>query len=123
MTCAVLCIGTELTRGELVNTNASWLAAYLTDIGFEVVEDCVVDDHRDRIVASIKRLGHSVRVLVCTGGLGPTTDDITTEAVASALGVKLVRDDTSLDAIRRRIEKFGRTMSATNAKQADFPEG
>jgi nicotinamide-nucleotide amidase len=60
---------------------------------------------------------------VTTGGLGPTTDDVTTEAVAGSLGVRLARDDASLDAIRRRLEKFGRTMSATNAKQADFPEG
>src|SRR5580704_3460373 len=123
MTCAVLCIGTELTRGELVNTNASWLAAYLTDIGFEVVEDVVVDDDRTRIVSTLERLGKSVRVLVCTGGLGPTTDDVTTDSVARTLGVKLVRDETSLEAIRRRVEKYGRTMSETNAKQADFPEG
>ncbi len=123
MTCAVLCIGTELTRGELVNTNAPWLAAYLTDIGFEVIEDVVVDDHRARIAATLERLGKSVRVLVCTGGLGPTTDDITTEAVARVLGLKLVRDEASLEAIRRRIEKYGRVMSETNAKQADFPEG
>src|SRR5580692_5958830 len=116
MTCAVLCIGTELTRGELVNTNASWLAASLTDMGFDVVEDVVIDDDRGRIIATLQRLSRSVRVLVCTGGLGPTTDDITTEAVASALGVKLVKDDESLDLIRRRIEKFGRVMSASNAK-------
>jgi nicotinamide-nucleotide amidase len=123
MTCAVLCIGTELTRGELVNTNAPWLAAYLTDIGFEVIEDVVVDDHRARITSALERLGRSVRVLVCTGGLGPTSDDITTEAVARVLGVRLVRDEASLEAIRRRIEKYGRTMSETNAKQANFPEG
>jgi nicotinamide-nucleotide amidase len=123
MTCAVVCIGTELTRGELVNTNATWLAAYLTDIGFEVVEDVVVDDDRTRIVSTLERLGKSVRVLVCTGGLGPTTDDVTTDSVARTLGVKLVRDETSLEAIRRRVEKYGRTMSETNAKQADFPEG
>src|SRR5579863_9009559 len=117
MTCAVLCIGTELTRGELVNTNASWLAAYLTDIGFEVVEDVVVDDHRERIVAALHRLGKAVRVLICTGGLGPTTDDITTDAVARAIGVKLVRDETSVDAIRRRVERYGRTLTEVNAKQ------
>jgi nicotinamide-nucleotide amidase len=123
MTCAVLCIGTELTRGELVNTNAPWLAAYLTDIGFEVIEDVVVDDHRERITATLERLGKSVRVIVCTGGLGPTTDDITTDAVARVLGLRLVRDEASLEAIRRRMEKYGRVMSETNTKQADFPEG
>src|ERR1700677_1321705 len=123
MTCAVLCIGTELTRGELVNTNASWLAAGLTDLGFEVLEDVVTDDHIPRIVAMLTRLAGMVRVIVCTGGLGPTTDDLTTEAVAQALGVKRVRDEASLDHIRRRFEKFGRVMSDSNAKQADFPAG
>ena len=123
MTCAVLCIGTELTRGELVNTNAALLAAGLTDIGFEVVEQIVVDDDRGRIVGSLERLSQSARVIVCTGGLGPTTDDLTTEAVATALGVKLVRDSASLEHIRRRFEKLGRVMGESNAKQADFPEG
>ena len=123
MTCAVLCIGTELTRGELVNTNASWLAAGLTDAGFEVIEDTVVDDDKGRIVSTIQRVAKSVRVLVCTGGLGPTTDDLTTEAVATTLDVRLVRDDASLEHIRRRFEKFGRPMTESNEKQADFPEG
>jgi nicotinamide-nucleotide amidase len=123
MTCAVLCIGTELTRGELTNTNASWLCGGLTDLGFEVVEDVVVDDDRGRIVATLERLGRFAKIIVCTGGLGPTTDDLTADAVAQHLGKKLVTDETSLENIKRRIEKFGRTMSASNAKQADFPEG
>jgi nicotinamide-nucleotide amidase len=123
MTCAVLSIGTELTRGELVNSNAAWLSAELTAIGFEVVEQAVVDDDRGRIVEAIQRLSGRGRVLVSTGGLGPTTDDVTTEAVASALGVRLVRDETSLDHIRRRLERFGRSLSSSNAKQADFPDG
>jgi nicotinamide-nucleotide amidase len=123
MTCAVLCIGTELTRGELVNTNAAWLAASLTDLGFEVVEDVVIDDDKARIVATLQRLSKTVRLIVCTGGLGPTTDDLTTECVAAALGVSLVRDDASAEQIRRRFERLGRTMSETNLKQADFPHG
>jgi len=123
MTCAVLCIGTELTRGELTNTNASWLCGGLTDLGFEVVEEVVVDDERSRIVATLERLGRFAQVIVCTGGLGPTTDDLTAEAVAQMLGVQLTRDDESFELIRRRIEKFGREMSASNAKQADFPDG
>ncbi|MGA7122945.1 MAG: competence/damage-inducible protein A [Polyangiaceae bacterium] len=123
MTCAVLSIGTELTRGELVNSNASWLAAELTAIGFEVVEHVAIDDDRARIGSTLGGLVQRVRVVVATGGLGPTTDDLTTEAVASALGVRLVRDDASLEHIRRRFERLGRTMTASNAKQADFPEG
>lgn len=123
MTCAVLSIGTEITRGELVNSNAAWLSSALTDLGFEVVEIASVADDKKRILDVLERLGRSVRVIVCTGGLGPTTDDLTTEAVASALGAKLVRDEASLEAIRRRFERLGRTMSESNAKQADFPEG
>ncbi len=123
MTCAVLSIGTELTRGELVNSNAAWLAAELTAIGFEVVEHATVDDDAGRIAEALHRLASRARVVVVTGGLGPTTDDLTAAAVAGALGVKLVRDDASLEHIRRRIERAGRTLTATNAKQADFPEG
>jgi nicotinamide-nucleotide amidase len=123
MTCAVLSIGTELTRGELVNSNATWLAAELTAIGFEVFEHQVVDDDRGRIGAVLARLAKTVRVVVATGGLGPTTDDLTTDAVASLLGVPLERDAASLEHVRRRLEKFGRTLSPTNSKQADFPAG
>ena len=123
MTCAVLSIGTELTRGELVNSNAAWLAAGLTDLGFEVVEHDSVDDDRGRIIDALERLAKFAEVIVCTGGLGPTTDDLTTAAVAGALGVPVVRDEASLDHIRRRFERLGRPMSESNAKQADFPEG
>ena len=123
MTCAVLSIGTELTRGELVNSNAAWLAAALTDLGFDVVEHSAVDDNRERIIAALERLSKFADVIVCTGGLGPTTDDLTTVAVASALGVGVVRDEGSLDHIRRRFERLGRTMSGSNEKQADFPSG
>lgn len=123
MTASVLSIGTELTRGELVNTNAAWLSAALTDLGFEVTEHATVDDDEGRIVAALARLGASAQVIVVTGGLGPTTDDLTTKAVATLLGVPLERDELTLDHIRRRFERLGRTMSASNAKQADFPRG
>jgi nicotinamide-nucleotide amidase len=123
MTAAILSIGTELSRGELVNTNGPWIAQQLVAIGFEVFEHAIVDDDRARIIASLERLARTASIIVCTGGLGPTTDDLTTEAVASALGVKLKRDEASLEHIRRRFEKLGRTMSESNAKQADFPDG
>ncbi len=123
MTAAVLSIGTELSRGELVNTNGPWIASQLVSIGFEVFEHAIVDDDRPRIVAALERLARTASVIVCTGGLGPTTDDVTTEAVATQLGVGLRRDEASLEHIRRRFEKLGRTMSESNAKQADFPEG
>jgi nicotinamide-nucleotide amidase len=123
MTCVVLSIGTELTRGELVNSNAAWLGAELTALGFEVCEHAVIDDDVGRIVSTLARLAANARVVVATGGLGPTTDDLTTAAVATALGVPTARDEASLEHIRRRLERAGRVLSPTNAKQADFPEG
>ena len=123
MSAAVLCIGTELTRGELVNSNATWLAEALTTIGFEVLAIDCVDDDRGRIEAVLTRLSLAHEVVVCTGGLGPTTDDITTECAARLAGVDLVRDEPSLDAIRERLLRFGRQMAFSNQKQADFPRG
>jgi len=123
MSAAILCIGTELTRGELHNSNATWLAECLTTIGFDVLAiECVPDD-RELIERSLRRLSAAHDVLVCTGGLGPTSDDITTECVAQVAGVRLERDEASLEAIRVRLSRFGREMAASNAKQADFPEG
>jgi nicotinamide-nucleotide amidase len=123
MNAAILTIGTELTRGELADSNGAWLAEALTSLGFEVTELGTVDDDRARIEAILRRLGAEHDVLVCTGGLGPTTDDLTTECVARVLGVGLHRDTASLEAIRERLSRFGRRMAESNAKQADFPEG
>jgi nicotinamide-nucleotide amidase len=124
MTAAVLCIGTELTRGELLNSNATWLAESLTRIGLEVTSVDCVDDDRARIEACLRRLAAEHRAVVCTGGLGPTTDDITTECAARVAGVPLLRDDASLEHIKERLRRYGRPdMAAANAKQADFPLG
>lgn len=123
MRAAVLCIGTELTRGEVVNTNASWVSEQLSERGIEVTAVDCVDDQADRIAAALARLGGEHELLVCTGGLGPTTDDITSECVARVLGVPLERDVASLEAIRERMSRFGRNMAPSNEKQADFPRG
>lgn len=123
MRAAILSVGTELTRGELTNTNATWLAERLTGLGLEVTELLTIDDEPGRIAAALLSLGARHRFVVSTGGLGPTTDDLTSAAAAAALGVKLVRDEASLDAIQRRFASLGRTMSPSNEKQADFPEG
>lgn len=123
MKAAVLSIGTELTRGELTNTNASWLSAALTALGFEVTEHVTVDDDRLRIVEAVRALGGRVGVVVCTGGLGPTTDDITAESVAEAAGVGVTRDQPTLEKIKRRWAEFGRPMPESNVRQADVPEG
>ncbi len=123
MTAALLSIGTELTRGELVNTNATWLSEELTQLGFEVVEHAIVDDDLERIASLIRRFSETHQIVVATGGLGPTSDDLTTAAAAKAAGVGLVRDESVVEGIRRKFEAFGRVMPESNAKQGDFPEG
>ena len=124
---AILSIGTELTRGELLNSNARWLADRLVGLGFAVVEHTTVPDDAERIRGTLHRLAKKhtdkVTVIVCTGGLGPTSDDLTTAVVADALGVELIRDAASLAAIEKRYRDHGRVMPAINVKQADFPKG
>ena len=123
MTVALLSIGTELTRGELVNTNAAWLGEELTKLGFDVVEHVTVDDQLGRIVTVLHRFAETHGVVVITGGLGPTSDDLTTEAAAKAAGVALRRDESVVEDIRQKFKLFGRVMPESNAKQGDFPEG
>jgi nicotinamide-nucleotide amidase len=123
MTVAILSIGTELARGEIVNTNASWLGAELTRAGFTVSSIEVVPDDKPAVVEAIRRLASKNRFVLSTGGLGPTTDDLTAEAAADAAGVRLVRDESSLLAIKRRVEARGGTLNAAQEKQADVPAG
>jgi len=123
MKTVVLTIGTELTRGELQDTNASWLSEQLTNLGCQVVAMVTVRDDVDEIRSVLDALCSKHAFVVATGGLGPTSDDLTTEAVAAAAGVSLVRDRASLEAIRTRYAARGREMTEMSAKQADFPEG
>ena len=123
MPAAVLSIGTELTRGELVNSNATWLAEELTALGFEVDSHLTVADDEHTIAGALQRLGEASDVVVCTGGLGPTTDDRTTAAAARALGVALNRDAAAYEHLKRLYASRGRELPSSNAKQADFPEG
>lgn len=123
MTVALVSIGTEITRGELLDTNSRWMAERLTELGHHVVEMATVDDHPGRIGAVLQRLAGEHDVLVATGGLGPTTDDLTAAAVAQLQGVPLVRDEEALREVEQRLAERGRVLAPSNAKQADFPAG
>ncbi len=120
---AVCCIGTEITRGEINNTNATWLSEQLTAAGLDVRAHLSVADDGAAIAAALSQLSAENDLVVCTGGLGPTTDDITSQSVAAWLGVGQVQNAAVLDALARRLANAGRAMTASSAQQANFPDG
>ncbi|MFO0551380.1 MAG: CinA family nicotinamide mononucleotide deamidase-related protein [Polyangiaceae bacterium] len=123
MTVALLSIGTELTRGEIVDTNSAWIASILTEEGFDIAATDAVPDDTPRIVEAIARLVQQNDVVIATGGLGPTSDDLTADAAARAAGVSLTKDESALLAIRRRIEARGKNFTPGHEKQAFVPHG
>lgn len=123
MTVAILSLGTELTRGEVQNGNATWLAERLTELGYEVIEIVTVDDDDARIESALRRLGGNARLILCTGGLGPTSDDRTTACAAHVLGVPLALDQQVRAELQAFLERRGRTLGPENEKQAIFPVG
>lgn len=123
MTVALLSIGDELLRGEIANSNAQWLADQLTLLGLRVVTIETVGDDHARLVATLRRLLDDHPIVIATGGLGPTSDDLTAAAVAEVLGVPLERSQEALDAITRRLAERGATLRPGHEKQAELPRG
>jgi nicotinamide-nucleotide amidase len=117
----ILSTGDELTTGRIVDTNASWIADKLFEIGVEVVAVLAVGDHRDRLVWAWRRGLELADVVISTGGIGPTADDLTSEVVAEVLGVPLEEDAGSAARIRQLFEALGRVMPLNNLKQTLFP--
>ena len=120
---AIVCNGTELTRGEINNSNATWLAERFTALGLEVSWIEVVADDPVAIRRSLDQVSSHNHIVAATGGLGPTTDDITSATVASWLGVPRFRDAAVLAGLEARLTRAGRTLTASNSQQADFPDG
>ncbi len=123
MSVALLSIGNELLRGDIANTNSQWLASQLTELGLVVEAIETVSDDAAALAESITRLAAKHRFVIATGGLGPTTDDLTAAAAASTWGVELVTNDDALAAIRRRVEGRGDTLRPGHHKQALVPSG
>jgi len=119
----ILSTGDELLTGQIVDTNSAWLMDRLWDLGVMVRRKTLVGDDRADLLAALTETTARADLVVMSGGLGPTEDDLTAECVAAALGVPLEEDAASLEAIRARFEKLGRTMTPNNAKQARFPRG
>jgi nicotinamide-nucleotide amidase len=123
MRCEVLAIGTELLLGQIVDTNAAWIGEQLALVGIDSYEHRVIGDNLDRIVAAIDDLlSRSDSLLIC-GGLGPTQDDLTRDAIARWMDVPLVRHDELVDQIAAMFASRARDMPQNNLRQADVPEG
>jgi nicotinamide-nucleotide amidase len=119
----ILSTGDELLTGQVVDTNSAWLMDRLWELGVMVRRKTLVGDDRQDLAAALAETTGRADVVVMSGGLGPTEDDLTAECVAAAMGVPLEEDAASLAAIRARFEKIGRVMTPNNAKQARFPRG
>ena len=123
MTAEVLCIGTELLLGNITNGNARWLAEQLAALGIAHLRQEVVGDNRERLIAAVREASGRCRVLITTGGLGPTPDDLTTEAIAAAFDTPLVEHPEVWADIEAKLSARGRPIVASNRKQALLPQG
>jgi nicotinamide-nucleotide amidase len=123
LTAAVVAVGDELLLGDTVNTNASWLGGQLARAGVPVVMSQMVGDDLARMQVALRRALDDADVVVVTGGLGPTSDDITREAVAVVAGVALVRDPDLVQELKDRFAAYGYPMPPQVLQQADVPVG
>jgi nicotinamide-nucleotide amidase len=119
----VLAVGTELLLGQIVNTNATELGARLADAGLDHYHQSVVGDNVDRISGAIRLAMSRADALIITGGIGPTQDDLTREAICAATGAEMVFDEDYAAVLRRRWEERGREMPPSNLRQAEHPAG
>ncbi len=123
LTAAVVAVGDELLLGDTINTNASWLGGALARAGVQVVASVMVGDDLARMSEVLRRALADADVVLVTGGLGPTSDDVTREAVAEVAGADLVRDAELVQELKDRFASYGYPMPAEVLKQADVPVG
>lgn len=120
---AILSTGDELTTGRIVDSNSSWIADKLFEMGVDLVAVLTVGDYPDRLAWAWSRAFELADVVISTGGIGPTADDLTSEVLADVLGVRLVEDTASAERIRQMFAAISREMPENNLKQALMPAG
>jgi nicotinamide-nucleotide amidase len=123
MKAEIIAIGTELLLGQIVDTNSAYIAQQLTTVGLDLHFKATVGDNLDRLKATLKTALNRSDFIITTGGLGPTLDDVTREAVAEVSGRPLVFQQHLHDQIHDFFRRLGREMSPNNRKQAYIPEG
>jgi nicotinamide-nucleotide amidase len=123
LTAEIIAVGTELLLGDGVDTNSAWLSRRLIEIGIDVRRHTTVGDDLDDVTDAVQRAASTHDVVILTGGLGPTQDDMTRYAIARVAGVELERRTDLADAIRAFFRQLGRDMPERNLMQADLPRG
>jgi nicotinamide-nucleotide amidase len=123
MRAEVVSIGDELTSGQRLDTNSQWLSQQLGDLGIEVMYHSTVGDDLEANIRVVREAFARADLVLCSGGLGPTADDLTRQVIADATGVELVMDEEVLEHIRQLFTRRGREMPDRNKVQAEFPHG
>jgi len=123
MNAEIIAIGSEMLTAQRLDTNSLYLTAELNNLGVEVVAKCVIGDDRERLAGAIRSAMSRSQILILSGGLGPTEDDVTREAVAQALGRKLVYNEDIAAWLTDRFAKARRRMAEINKRQAFLLEG
>lgn len=123
MKAEIIAIGTEILLGDIVNTNAQFLAKELAALGIDVYHQSVIGDNEERIIESFEKAFERCDLVITTGGLGPTQDDLTKELGAKYFNKKLVLHEPSLDWIKTYLDMKDEAIVEANKKQAYFPEG
>ena len=123
MTAEVIAVGTELLLGDILNTNAQYLARELAKLGINVYYQTVVGDNHSRLLEAYKAAFNRADIVIATGGLGPTEDDLTKETAAEFFGLNLELDEPSWDKICGMFKNMHSNMTNTNKKQAMMPKG
>lgn len=123
MICEIISVGTELLLGNIINTNAQYLSQKISELGFDVYYHSVVGDNMERLIEQIKLSRSRSDIIITTGGLGPTDDDITKSGLCNALGIDLVLHKESLEKINSYFNKTGKEMPDINKRQAYIPSG
>ena len=122
MKCEILAVGTEILLGDILNSNAQYLSKELANLGLDVYYHEVVGDNKERILEALKKSFDRSDIIITTGGLGPTKDDMTKELVAEFLGMDMCLHEESLKKIKEYFKKMGRDCVKSNEKQAYFPK-
>lgn len=122
-TAEILSQGEEVVTGQVVDTNAAWLSTRLADLGFTVRRHTVVGDRLPDLRAALREIAGRCDVCIGTGGLGPTHDDLTADAVAEAFGLTLQFDEEAMASVEAIFRRLGRDMPASNERQAWLPSG